>query len=52
LDVTHRTIAAQHHCRLAVGRDYMEACPIRGVRRGGGDEEMRVSVSIAHSSQQ
>lgn len=52
LDVTHRTVAGQRHCRLAVGRDYMEACPIRGVRRGGGDESMQVSVSISHMSQQ
>lgn len=52
LDVTHQAIAAQRYCRLAVGRDYMEACPVRGVRRGGGDESMHVSVTIAHSAQQ
>jgi transglutaminase-like putative cysteine protease len=52
LDVTHHVFAADRHCRLAVGRDYMEACPIRGVRRGGGAEEMEVSVSIAQSIQQ
>ena len=22
-----------HHCRLAVGRDYLDAAPVRGVRR-------------------
>lgn len=52
VDVTHRTPADGRHCRLAVGRDYLDACPVRGVRRGGGAEEMQVAVSIAASVQQ
>lgn len=52
LDVTHRTLVGGKHCRLAVGRDYLDACPVRGVRRGGGNEEMHVSVSVAASAQQ
>ncbi|HEY0943213.1 MAG TPA: transglutaminase family protein [Steroidobacter sp.] len=52
VDVTHRMPADGRHCRLAVGRDYLDACPVRGVRRGGGTEEMRVAVSIATSMQQ
>lgn len=52
LDVTHRTLAGGKHCRLAVGRDYLDACPVRGVRRGGGNEEMHVSVNVAASAQQ
>jgi transglutaminase-like putative cysteine protease len=52
LDVTHRVLAGSRHCRLAVGRDYMEACPIRGVRRGGGTETMEVSVNVAAQAQQ
>lgn len=52
IDVTHRTLAGGRHCRLAVGRDYLDACPIRGVRRGGGAEEMKVAVTIATSAQQ
>jgi transglutaminase-like putative cysteine protease len=52
IDVTHRMPADGRHCRLAVGRDYLDACPVRGVRRGGGTEEMRVAVSIAASAQQ
>lgn len=52
IDVTNRTPADGRHCRLAVGRDYLDACPVRGVRRGGGTEEMRVAVSIAASMQQ
>ena len=52
LDVTHRALTGGRHCRLAVGRDYLDACPVRGVRRGGGHEEMHVSVSVAASAQQ
>jgi len=52
IDVTHRTFVGGKHCRLAVGRDYMDACPVRGVRRGGGAEEMHVAVSVATSAQQ
>jgi len=52
IDVTHRAFAGGRHCRLAIGRDYLDACPVRGVRRGGGAEEMHVAVSIAASEQQ
>lgn len=47
LDVTHGEFASQRHVRLAVGRDYESAAPVRGVRMGGGDEIMTVKVSIA-----
>ncbi|MCS6763170.1 MAG: transglutaminase family protein [Candidatus Protistobacter heckmanni] len=46
LDVTHRCLTDERHVRLALGRDYCSAAPIRGVRRGGGDESLRVSVQI------
>ena len=52
IDVTNRMPAGARHCRLAVGRDYLDACPVRGVRRGGGAEEMQVALSIAASFQQ
>jgi transglutaminase-like putative cysteine protease len=45
IDVTHVQPAGAGHCRLAVGRDYLDAAPVRGVRRGGGAEVMDVSVS-------
>ena len=47
-DVTNANFAASEHCRLAVGRDYLDACPVRGVRHGGGVEAMEVAVRIAH----
>ena len=52
IDVTHRTSAHANYCRLAVGRDYLDACPVRGVRRGGGAEHMHVAVIVAASQEQ
>ena len=39
--------AGPNHCRLAVGRDYLDAGPVRGVRCGGGDEAMQVDVQVS-----
>jgi transglutaminase-like putative cysteine protease len=46
LDVTHAEQAGTRHCRLAVGRDYLDAAPVRGLRRGGGHESMAVTVQV------
>lgn len=46
LDVTHACPTDERHVRLAVGRDYQSAAPIRGVRQGGGVESMDVSIRI------
>jgi transglutaminase-like putative cysteine protease len=51
IDVTHHSLIGKNHCRLAVGRDYLEACPVRGVRRGGGEEEMKVAVTVSAGQQ-
>lgn len=47
IDVTHAQFTGAMHCRLAVGRDYDSAAPVRGVRRGGGTETMTVQVDVA-----
>lgn len=47
LDVSHGAATGAAHCRLAVGRDYLDAAPVRGVRRGGGREELSVAVKLA-----
>lgn len=52
IDLTHRAPAGPKQCRLAVGRDYLDAAPVRGVRRGGGRERLAVSVIVASSAQQ
>src|SRR5689334_1258927 len=46
VDVTHRIAALDRHCRLAIGRDYLSAAPVRGVRTGGGEESMHVAVAV------
>ena len=52
IDLTHKSLAGERHCRLAVGRDYRDAAPVRGVRHGGGGEAMHVAVVVAASAQQ
>jgi len=52
IDVTHKCPAVRTYCRLAVGRDYLDAAPVRGVRQGGGGEKMEANVLVAESAQQ
>jgi transglutaminase-like putative cysteine protease len=52
IDITHLSPASASHCRLAVGRDYLDAAPVRGVRRGGGREVMDVTVTAIRSTGQ
>jgi transglutaminase-like putative cysteine protease len=46
IDVTHHRLMTESYCRLAIGRDYESAAPVRGMRRGGGDEVMSVDALI------
>jgi transglutaminase-like putative cysteine protease len=52
IDVTHLEPSGVRHCRLAVGRDYLDAAPVRGVRRGGGRETLDVDVTVTQASEQ
>ena len=45
-DPTNRTLADQRHVRVAVGRDYQDVTPTRGVFRGAGHSRLRVNVRI------
>ena len=47
IDVTHSRFAADSQCRLAIGRDYDSAAPVRGVRQGGGIESLSVRVDVS-----
>ncbi len=49
IDVTHARLQSADYCRIAVGRDYDSVAPVRGIRRGGGDETLSVQVSVAHA---
>ncbi len=46
VDITHACLIDSRHVRLAVGRDYYSAAPIKGVRSGGGTEALSASISI------
>ncbi|RQW28767.1 transglutaminase family protein [Rhodobacteraceae bacterium CH30] len=37
-DVSNARAPDAHHLKLACGLDYLDACPVRGVRLGGGQE--------------
>jgi transglutaminase-like putative cysteine protease len=52
VDVTHSRPTGGGHCRLAVGRDYLDAAPVRGMRRGGGQEELQVALLVSNTPQQ
>jgi transglutaminase-like putative cysteine protease len=43
-DATHPVRAAEHHVRLAVGRDYTDAAPTRGIYIGSATGSMEVRV--------
>jgi transglutaminase-like putative cysteine protease len=43
-DATHPVRATEHHVRLAVGRDYSDAAPTRGIYVGSATGTMDVSV--------
>jgi transglutaminase-like putative cysteine protease len=45
-DPTNATCATEAYIRTAVGLDYAEASPVRGVRSGGGDESMTVRINF------
>ena len=46
-DATNGQSATDAYVRLAVAFDYAGAAPIRGVRKGGGTEEMSVRVDVS-----
>ena len=46
IDVTHACLIDERHIRLAIGGDYNACPPAKGVRQGGGDESMTVTITI------
>jgi transglutaminase-like putative cysteine protease len=46
-DPTNDSICNERHIRVAVGRDYAEVPPTRGVYKGGGESELSVSVTVS-----
>ncbi|WP_431101045.1 transglutaminase family protein [Roseateles noduli] len=45
-DISNQCLADGRYVKLATGADYLDACPVRGVRTGGGLETMRAEVHV------
>jgi transglutaminase-like putative cysteine protease len=45
-DVSRTRELAGGYIKLAVGRDYLDACPVRGVRLGGGEETLSSRAQV------
>ncbi len=48
LDATNGLVANDHYVKLAVGRDYADAAPLKGGYRGPPTRDLKVAVSIEH----
>ena len=48
-DPTNNTVTDERHVRVAIGRDYADVPPTRGVFRGKAESELTVTVRIAPS---
>lgn len=46
LDVTHRCPTDERHIRVAAATDYAACLPVKGLRRGGGQERLEVEIRI------
>ncbi len=49
-DAANRICPDEHYVRIACGRDYRDAAPVRGIHHGGVSETLEVSVSISEAS--
>jgi len=48
-DPTNDMFAGERHIRVAVGRDYADVPPTRGIFRGGAESELSVTVKVSLS---
>ena len=46
-DPTNNQMAMDKHITVAVGRDYQDVIPLKGVILGAGRHELKVSVDVA-----
>jgi transglutaminase-like putative cysteine protease len=47
LDPTNRRAPGEDYVTLAVGRDYFDVAPVRGVLHGGGNHKLAVAVTVS-----
>jgi transglutaminase-like putative cysteine protease len=52
LDPTHNRTTGPDYVRVAVGRDYADATPARGVFQGGAHETLEVRVRVRAAEEQ
>jgi len=48
-DPTNNTLAGERHVRVAIGRDYADVTPTRGVFRGRAESDLAVTIRFAPS---
>lgn len=48
-DPTNGRLVSEAHAKIAVGRDYDDVPPVRGLHRGGGRSELTVDVRVRHA---
>ncbi|MES2808792.1 MAG: transglutaminase family protein [Bacteroidota bacterium] len=46
LDPTNNVIANENHVRLAVGRNFMDCSPVKGIYKGSAGHKLEVSVTV------
>ena len=50
-DVARGKPVGEAHIKIAVGADYLDACPVRGVRVGGGTETLEAAAHVEAGQQ-
>jgi hypothetical protein len=50
-DCAHEGPIGEAHIKIAVGADYLDACPVRGVRVGGGTEMLTAEAHVEATQQ-
>ena len=51
LDPTNNIIANEHHVRLAVGRNFSDCSPVKGVYKGGAAHALKVEVTVGNADE-
>ncbi|WP_448067466.1 hypothetical protein, partial [Escherichia coli] len=49
---TNNCISNENHVRLAVGRNFSDCSPVKGVYKGSAGHRLEVSVSVGHEDGQ
>lgn len=50
-DIAHDIPVGDAHIKIAIGADYLDACPVRGVRIGGGAETLLAHARVDAAQQ-